>query len=170
MRLYKVLENYLMEKRPKYLLCPRCELNYFVPSKNQKYCTVCLAEMNQADPSILIPEDEDNDLEVLCPTCKVNYMAPEEEMCFVCTKEHREKLASVVELEEWKDDDTDTPVEDDSIEISLTELEEEENDIEDEDVLAQEEFESDDFFNENDEDEDEDFEDEEEEDFINEEE
>jgi len=156
-----------MEKKPAYLLCPRCELNYFVPSKNQKYCTVCLAEMNQADPGILIPEDEDNDLEVLCPACKVNYMAPEEEMCFVCAKDHREKMASA-ELEEWQEDDTNAPIEDDPIEISLTELEEEENDTEEEDIIAPDDYE-DDFFDDVEDDED-DFDDEDDDDLIDDEE
>lgn len=133
-----------MEKKPEYTLCPRCELNYFVPSKNHQYCTVCLAELNKADPNILIPEDEDNELEVLCPVCKINYMAPDEEMCFVCAKEHQEKMASA-EPEDWQDDETETPVEDDPIEISLTELEDEENDIEEDDIPP-EEFENEDFF------------------------
>ncbi len=148
-----------MEKKPAYLLCPRCELNYFLADKNQKYCNVCLAEMNKADPSMLIPEDEDSDLEVLCPVCKINYMSPDEEMCFVCLKEHKEKLTEI-DSGEWEDQ-TESPVEDDSIEISLSELEEEENDTEEDDEIPIEEFDNDDFFDElDDEDDDEDFDDE----------
>lgn len=150
-----------MEKKPEYVLCPRCELNYFLASKNQKYCDVCLAEMNKVDPNILIPEDEDNELEVLCPVCKVNYMAPDEEMCFLCAKEHNEKLKEAPA--EW--DDTladDTPIEDEPIEISLSELEDEEKEDDEEDDIS-EEFDDEEFLDDLD-DEDEDYDDEDEDD------
>ncbi|HEY8443525.1 MAG TPA: hypothetical protein VIL24_01850 [Clostridia bacterium] len=149
-----------MDKKPEYVLCPRCELNYFIPNKNQKYCTICLAEMNKADPNILIPEDEDSDLEVLCPVCKINYMAPDEEMCFMCAKEHKKEPEEDVD---WDKIDDEPPVEDEPIEIPLDELEAQELD-EEVDEEIQDEYEDDDFFDDfEDEDFDEDDEDEDEE-------
>ena len=44
------------DKKPAYILCPRCELNYI--DVKEKYCTVCKAEMGLVDPSILLPDDE----------------------------------------------------------------------------------------------------------------
>ena len=72
----------------KYILCPRCELNYI--EESEEYCTVCKAEMGLIDSSILIPEEEVESSEKLCPICKVNYIGDDEEMCFMCAKE-REK-------------------------------------------------------------------------------
>ena len=43
------------EKKPIYILCPRCELNYI--NKKDKYCNVCKAELGLVDPSILLPDD-----------------------------------------------------------------------------------------------------------------
>ena len=133
-----------MDKKLDYELCPRCELNYFIPNKNQKYCTICLAETKKADPSILIPEDEDGDLEVLCPVCKANYTAPDEEMCFMCVKEHSTK--AVEEDVDWDKIDDEPTVEDEPIEISLTELEEEEEIEENDEPELQDDFEDEDFF------------------------
>ena len=132
-----------MKNKLDYILCPRCELNYFISNKNQKYCTVCLAEMNKADPNILIPEDEDGDLEILCPACKINYMSPDEEMCFICAKEQSDKAADG-EVD-WEKIEEEPAVEDEPIEISLSELKEEEEREEENEPVLDDDFE-DDFF------------------------
>lgn len=68
-------------KKPVYIRCPRCELNYI--QKKDKYCSVCKAEMEAKKDYV-----DDIDLE-LCPICKTNYIQPDEIMCASCLKEHR---------------------------------------------------------------------------------
>ena len=77
-----------MPDRPKYVLCPRCELNYIL--ETEKYCNVCKAELGIIDKSILIPDDDESE-EKLCPICHTNYIEPDEEICFLCRKERAEK-------------------------------------------------------------------------------
>lgn len=152
-----------MDKKPVYVLCPRCELNYFIANKTQKYCTICLAEMNKADPEMLIPEEDDNELETLCPVCKVNYMTSDEEMCFMCSKEHSEKAPAESHPEGWEDFVEEEPVvEEEPIEISLTELEEAETLVEDEDDIFEDEenIDEEELFDDDDDEDDEDFEEE----------
>ena len=68
-------------KKPVYIRCPRCELNYI--QKKDKFCPVCKAEMEAKRDYI-----DDVDLE-LCPICKTNYIQPDEIMCASCLKEHQ---------------------------------------------------------------------------------
>ena len=49
-------------KKPVYVRCPRCELNYI--QKKDKYCSVCKSEMEAKKDYV-----DDFDLE-LCPICK----------------------------------------------------------------------------------------------------
>lgn len=67
-------------RKPVYIRCPRCELNYI--QKKDKYCPVCKAEMEAKRDYV-----DDIDLE-LCPICKTNYIQPDEIMCASCLKEH----------------------------------------------------------------------------------
>ena len=60
-------------KKPVYIRCPRCELNYI--QKKDKYCSVCKAEMEAKRDYV-----DDIDLE-LCPICKTNYIQPDEIVC-----------------------------------------------------------------------------------------
>ena len=69
-------------KKPVYIRCPRCELNYI--EKKDKFCSVCKAEMS-ANKDLFV---NDLDLE-LCPICKTNYIQPDEIMCATCLKEHQ---------------------------------------------------------------------------------
>ena len=69
-------------KKPVYVRCPRCELNYI--QKKDKYCSVCKSEMEAKKDYT----DDIDDLE-LCPICKTNYIQPDEIMCATCLKEHR---------------------------------------------------------------------------------
>lgn len=68
-------------KKPVYIRCPRCELNYI--QKKDKMCSVCQAELSAKDDYI-----DDIDLE-LCPICKTNYIQSDEIMCSNCLKEHQ---------------------------------------------------------------------------------
>ena len=68
-------------KKPVYIRCPRCELNYI--QKKDKYCNVCKQEMKALGTA---GADEELGLE-LCPICKVNYINPDEDMCVECAKE-----------------------------------------------------------------------------------
>lgn len=67
-------------KKPVYIRCPRCEINFI--QKKDKYCSVCKAEMEAKKDYV-----DDLDLE-LCPICKINYIQPDEIMCASCLKEH----------------------------------------------------------------------------------
>lgn len=120
------------KKKPVYIKCPRCELNYI--QKRQKYCDVCKAELNLIDPAILIPDEEFE--EVLCPVCKINLISVDEEMCFLCIKEMAEKQKQV-EPDDWSADEVldEEPIIDDEEEMSipLSVLEEEEQEEEEDD-------------------------------------
>lgn len=81
-------------KKPVYIRCPRCELNYI--QKKDKYCSVCKAEMEAKKDYV-----DDIDLE-LCPICKTNYIQPDEIMCASCLKEHRAD-EDVDLIDDWDD-------------------------------------------------------------------
>lgn len=69
----------MADKKPVYIRCPRCELNYI--QKKDKLCSVCKAELSAKDDYI-----DELDLE-LCPVCKTNYIQSDEVMCQSCLKE-----------------------------------------------------------------------------------
>ena len=69
-------------KKPVYVRCPRCELNYI--EKKDKLCSVCKAELSAKKDEFI----GDLDLE-LCPICKTNYIQPDEIMCATCLKDHK---------------------------------------------------------------------------------
>ena len=77
-----------MEEKPRYIKCPRCELNYIL--SNQDYCEVCKQEMKAGYQD----EEELNDelmMEegAICPICKVNYITDEAKgMCDSCYEEN----------------------------------------------------------------------------------
>ena len=90
-------------KKPVYVRCPRCELNYI--QKKDKLCSVCKAELAAKDDYI-----DDIDLE-LCPICKTNYIQSDEIMCAACLKEHQTEDGEL--SGDWEDyltreDDEDT--------------------------------------------------------------
>ena len=68
-------------RKPVYIRCPRCELNYI--EKKDKLCSVCKAELSAKKDEFM----GDLDLE-LCPICKTNYIQPDEIMCSTCLKDH----------------------------------------------------------------------------------
>ncbi len=93
--LIKIFNNRRGEKmkKPVYIRCPRCELNYI--QKKDKYCSVCKAEMEAKKDDL-----DDLDLE-LCPICKTNYIQADEIMCSTCLKEHRSEDGDLTG--DWED-------------------------------------------------------------------
>lgn len=80
-------------KKPVYIRCPRCELNYI--QKKDKLCSVCKAELEAKNDYI-----DDIDLE-LCPICRTNYIQPDEIMCASCLKEHQNEDGELTG--DWED-------------------------------------------------------------------
>ena len=88
-------EKGVFMKKPVYIRCPRCELNYI--EKKDKLCSVCKAELSAKKDEFI----GDLDLE-LCPICKTNYIQPDEIMCATCLKE-RQAAGEETDLEqEWE--------------------------------------------------------------------
>lgn len=123
----------MSENKPKYVLCPRCELNYIEESEG--YCKVCKASLGLIDASVLMP-DEDDMLtgEKLCPICKVNYIGEDEEICFLCKREREEKEHSEENDDAWREfvEDESPEEESDMGPLSLEGMADEEADEEDE--------------------------------------
>ncbi len=82
-------------KKPVYIRCPRCELNYI--EKKDKLCSVCKAEISLNKDAFV----NDLDLE-LCPICKTNYIQPDEIMCATCLKEHQSEDGEI-DTNEWEE-------------------------------------------------------------------
>ena len=173
----------MAEKKPVYIRCPRCELNYI--QKKDKLCSVCKAELSAKDDYV-----DELDLE-LCPVCKTNYIQSDEVMCASCLKERAldNDIHGVVdENDEWDayinrdedeiispdeetgdmavvsnldeadllDGDDDITFADDLDDDSINDDEEDDTENEDDDF---DDIDEDDDFDEDDEDDDEDFDD-----------
>lgn len=94
-------------RKPVYIRCPRCELNYI--EKKDKLCSVCKAELSAKKDDFV----GDLDLE-LCPICKTNYIQPDEIMCSTCLKDHQsEDFESGNDWEDYLTRDDDEVVYDD---------------------------------------------------------
>lgn len=119
-----------MEKK-KYILCPRCELNYI--DINEKYCDVCKAELGLGEASFLLPDEEDESEGKLCPICHTNYCEEGEDMCIECKKEHANK-DKAIEPDSWEEEDEDVATDLDSdlddVTLGLDDDEEEEEENE----------------------------------------
>lgn len=74
-------------KKPVYMLCPRCEINYI--QKKDKFCDVCKREMKPGALEDVEIVEDDFDLE-LCPVCKINYITDGENMCQSCMEKTME--------------------------------------------------------------------------------
>ena len=113
----------MSDNKPRFVLCPRCELNYI--EEGEEYCKVCKASMGLIDASILIPDDDEMSGEKICPICKVNYIGEDEDMCIECRKEREAKEQPEESEDDWQEYvEDEVPADDD--EISLSELAEEE--------------------------------------------
>ncbi len=106
----------------KYVKCPRCDLNYIDPEK-QEYCDVCLAELQGAKLKFADLDDEEEEKTELCPVCGVNYMRFGEKMCDECKKNSEYEADADIDPdkdEEWRnylDEDADTIEEEPPIDI-----------------------------------------------------
>ena len=131
-------------ERPVWVLCPRCELNYI--DKKEKYCAVCKAELGQGDPSILLPDEEEAQVERICPICRVNLLGEDEDVCFECKKdmEAKEKESSEISEDDvdgdWEpfDDEEEEEIPDGMQEILLEDEEEEEEEEEEVETVSDE--------------------------------
>ncbi len=102
---------------PKYIKCPRCELNW-IPQE-EEYCDVCKAELHMGGISLLEDEEEE---ERLCPICHRNYLEDGEKYCSDCREKKLVKAAA-----ESYDTTAPSDTADDTIEVSFDEIEREEN-------------------------------------------
>ena len=139
---------------PKYVICPRCELNYI--QEGEEYCDVCKAELKKG-PQLVFAVDEDDEQEALdlCPKCHQNYLKPGQTLCRQCAKlSQYEEEKNDLDDESWKEflDDEEPEDEDTDSEemLSLAKLAEEEgeelfDDEEEEEIEIHESIEPDDF-------------------------
>lgn len=130
------------EKKPVYILCPRCELNYI--RESDELCDVCKVELGLLEKSFLIQEDElEAESGKICPICHINYIADDEDMCVVCQKERVVKeQPEESEDDDWTyvEEDEEIPPEEMEISLELTaeeEGEEEEDEIYDENAYKE---------------------------------
>lgn len=116
----------------RYEKCPRCELNYIDPDK-QDYCDVCIAEMRGSKLQFADLEDEDyaeldNELgqEELCSVCGVNPVRPGEKICEACKNKQeyeQEEELDIEKDEEWKnyldEEEEDLTIDDEALKEEL---------------------------------------------------
>ena len=133
------------KERPVYVLCPRCEINYI--DKRDKLCAVCKAELGMGDPSILLPDEDEEQAERVCPVCHVNLLDEDEEICFECRKEREEKEKESVEINpdddnaaDWEPfaDDEEEEIPDGMQEMLIDDEEEEEEEEEEIETISDE--------------------------------
>lgn len=154
---------------PRYIKCPRCELNYI--EEDKELCEVCLAErqgrhLRFAD----IDEFDVDDVEKtkLCPICGENYIYPNEKYCEDC--KDKSNLAEDDDIEpedeqddEWRkyldedirdlpiadgmeeelDESMDEEFEDDLLEEEIDEFDDDIDDLADDDVAYEDDDEED---------------------------
>ena len=124
---------------PRYVKCPRCELNY-IDADLQEFCDVCLKEMKGLSTDMDEIDEAEEDLPTeLCPVCGENMMRPGEKMCEECRKksDYEDEEPDPEEDDEWReylDDDTDAELDSEMGEIGevfgdeFDDIEEEEDD------------------------------------------
>lgn len=141
----KKTEKNNQDERPVYIICPRCEINYI--DKREKLCAVCKVELGIGDPSILLPEEDEEQDERICPVCHVNLLNEDEDICFECKKEREDTEKESKELTEDDDDnsnwdpfaeDEEEQIPDGMREIFIDEEEEEEEEEEEIDSVSDE--------------------------------
>ena len=121
----------------KYVICPRCELNY-IDEETQEFCEVCIKEMTGAKTfADDLEEQEAQEETELCPICGEQYMRLGEKMCDDCKKRtqyEEEETDDPDKDDAWRsylDDDTEDL---DEIGIPDSEFEEEEEEEEEEEI------------------------------------
>lgn len=160
----------------RYVLCPRCELN-FIDADEREYCEVCTKELLGEKTFSDDFEAEENIEETeLCPICGENYMMFGEKMCEECKKKSAYEDEIDEEDEEKEDASWRSYLDDEDEEIDLgipdsefeDELEEDEEDEEMEEADDEDDFEyvtADDYYDTISDDEDDDDEDDDDDDF-----
>lgn len=87
----------------KYVLCPRCELNYKLEA--DEYCDVCKAQL-KLGPQLIYSVEDEEETGRLCPYCNANYISDEEDMCEQCKlarEDMEEPEADLDQDESWMD-------------------------------------------------------------------
>ena len=96
---------------PKYIKCPRCELNYIL--ETEKLCPVCQAELKLSKDDSLSEDME------LCPICGQNFVSYDQPMCEECAK--KRSLDDIVDEDENEDEDISEEAENEEINDTETE-------------------------------------------------
>ena len=107
---------------PKYIMCPRCELNY-IDADVQQYCDVCLKEIKGIALDVDDDIDETEELATeLCPVCGENMMRAGEKMCDECRKnsEYEQEDGDPEEDDGWRE-----YLDDSELDSEMDELDEE---------------------------------------------
>ena len=131
----------------KYIICPRCELN-FIDADEQEYCEVCLKEMS-GEKTFADDFDAEESMEEteLCPLCGENYMVLGEKMCEECKKKTAYEDEDDEEDDEKEDASWRSYLDDEEEELDLGipesefEDDEEEEEEEEEETVEEEDFE-----------------------------
>lgn len=123
--------------KPRYIKCPRCELNY-IDANKATLCEVCLNEIKGKHDDFDELDTEEEELTELCPICGENTMKSGEECCEECKK--KRETAEEEEPDPEKDDEwrsyLDDETEDESVPDGLPP--EDFNDYEDEEEEEEE--------------------------------
>ena len=154
---------------PRYIKCPRCELNYI--EEDKELCEVCLAERQGRHLRFADIDDfdaDDSEKTKLCPICGENYIYPTDKCCEECKDkniladdelepdveqddewrkyldEDIRELALEEDIEEELDESMDEEFEDEILEEELDDFDANMEDIDDDD---DEDYEENDFDN-----------------------
>lgn len=117
---------------PKYIKCPRCDINYITEDK--EYCDICEAEMK----GIAFDEVIDDEEAELCPKCGINFLNEGEKICEGCQalaiqeeKEEARRSRAEYEWDKEPDEEEETELDEDDLiipdQVSLEGLAEEED-------------------------------------------
>lgn len=131
----------------RYVLCPRCELN-FIDADEREYCEVCTKELS-GEKTFSDDFEEEENLEgtELCPICGENYMAFGEKMCEEC----KTKNAYEEEMEEDEDKEDASwrsylDDEDEELDLGIPDSEFEDDSMDDDEEMEEESEDDDDDF------------------------
>ena len=94
---------------PKYVKCPRCELNYIL--EGEELCDVCKAELHIGGVRLLEDDELDYNEEegMLCPLCHTNFVEENEKYCAECLakknkiKDLSQEFGFAREVKEYKE-------------------------------------------------------------------
>ena len=87
----------------KYVLCPRCELNYMLDG--EEYCDICKAELKKGPGLLFAIDEEESETLELCPRCQSNPLKPGEEICEKCRNKYdvEKDVADTEDENSWKE-------------------------------------------------------------------